>query len=237
MNLVDIAIIAILAIGFAIGCYKGFLVSLLSLVSSIGSWVAAFLGFRPLAALILEKTNFDNTLLYFTAGTEKLSDLSVANTDIFALSQERITEIITKSHLPEPVENMILNNIFGQVFADRGITTMSDYFNQTIINLSLSLISFLIIFLAVRVIFAFIIGLVDYVAQLPVLRQFDKLAGGVSGLLQAAVILVILFAAMPILISVVPAETIDLNKYVEASKLAGFFYNHNWIFNILESVL
>ena len=222
MNIVDLGIIILLAIGFLIGWYRGFLVTVLNVASYVLAWIISFAGYSSLASFILQKTNFDNTLLYFTAGVEKLSDMTVANVDINTLSSERITE-------------MMNDNILNQVFADQGITTMSDYFNQTIINLSLSLISFLIIFIAVRLISIFVIGLVDHVVHLPVLKQFDSLLGGGVGILQAAVFVCIIFAIVPIAMSVLPLE--NFNNLIQSSFLGRLFFNGNIIFNVLKSVL
>ncbi len=235
MNIVDLGIIILLAIGFLIGWYRGFLVTVLNVASYVLAWIISFAGYSSLASFILQKTNFDNTLLYFTAGVEKLSDMTVANVDINTLSSERITEIINTSNLPKPIAEMMNDNILNQVFADQGITTMSDYFNQTIINLSLSLISFLIIFIAVRLISIFVIGLVDHVVHLPVLKQFDSLLGGGVGILQAAVFVCIIFAIVPIAMSVLPLE--NFNNLIQSSFLGRLFFNGNIIFNVLKSVL
>ncbi len=235
MNIVDLGIIILLAVGFLIGWYRGFLVTVLNVASYVLAWIVSFAGYSSLASFILQKTNFDNTLLYFTAGAEKLSDMTVANVDINTLSSERITEIINTSNLPKPIADMMNDNILNQVFADQGITTMSDYFNQTIINLSLSLISFLIIFIAVRLISIFVIGLVDHVVHLPVLKQFDSLLGGGIGILQAAVFVCIIFAIVPIAMSVLPLE--NFNNLIQGSLLGRLFFNGNIIFNVLKSVL
>lgn len=208
---------------------------MLNVASYVLAWIISFAGYSSLASFILQKTNFDNTLLYFTAGVEKLSDMTVANVDINTLSSERITEIINTSNLPKPIAEMMNDNILNQVFADQGITTMSDYFNQTIINLSLSLISFLIIFIAVRLISIFVIGLVDHVVHLPVLKQFDSLLGGGVGILQAAVFVCIIFAIVPIAMSVLPLE--NFNNLIQSSFLGRLFFNGNIIFNVLKSVL
>ncbi len=235
MNLVDLGIILVLGIGFVIGWYKGFLVSVLNFASYIVAWLISVISYKGLASFILEKTNFDNTLLYFTAGAEKLSDMSVANVDIASLGSERIGEIINTSNLPKPIAGMMMDNIVNQAFAGQGITTLSDYFNQTIINLSLSLISFLIIFFAVRLICIFVIGLLDHVVKLPVLKQFDALIGGGVGILLAAVFVCVVFAIIPIAMSVLPLES--LHDKVQASLLGRAFFNGNIIFNVLKSIL
>lgn len=233
--IVDLGIIAILFIGFGLGWYKGFLVTVLSLASNVVSWIAAFAGYKALASFILEKTNLDNSLLYLTAGVEKLSDMTVANVDVATLSQERIVSIIEASDLPSPIESMMTNNILNRVFAGQGITTLSDYFNQTIINLSLSLISFLIIFLAVKIISMFVVGLIDHIVELPVLKQFDKIVGGAAGVLQAVFVVAIIFAIVPIAMSVLPLE--NFNEIIQSSLFGRLFFNNNIIFGVLKSVL
>ena len=235
MNLIDLGIIAVLGIGFILGWYKGFLTTALNLASYAAAWLISLIFYKPLASFMLAKTNFDNTLLYLTAGAEKLSDMSVANVDVNTLGKERVTEIISTSNLPKPIENMILDNILNNAFASQGISTLSDYFNQTLINLSVSLISFLIIFLAVRLICMFLIGLLDFVTKLPVLKQCDKAIGGACGVLQAAVIVAIIFAVIPIAMSVLPFD--NFNTMVQSSFFGKLFFNHNIIFNILRSVL
>ena len=233
MNIIDLCIIAVLGIGFLLGWYKGFLVTALNFASHVLSWVIAVFTYPALAELISQKTNFNNTLLYFTAGAEKLSDMSVANVDINVLGAERIHEIISTSNLPAPIENMMLNNILNNAFASQGISTLSDYFNQTIINISISLISFLIIFFAVKLICTFAIGLVDYIVKLPVLKQFDKVIGGGVGVLQAAVFVWVVFAIIPIVMSVRPMD--DLNTLIQGSLLGRMFFNGNVIFSVLKA--
>jgi len=216
------------------GWYKGFLVTVLTIGSYFVAWVSAFLFYGNLSSFINAKTNLATTLLYYTAGAEKLSDMTVANTNVASLSADRITDIITNSNLPVPIANMMKENILNQSFLSQGITTMSDYFNQTIINLSLNLISFVLIFLAVRLIFMFVIGLVDNVFKLPILKQSDSLIGGAFGILQGAIFVFLIFAIMPIAMSVLPLESVY--TLMQNSFLGRFFFNYNIIFSVLRSV-
>ena len=57
MNLIDLCIIGILALGFLLGWYKGFLVSALNLASYVLSWVIAALSYSALASHI-QQTEF-----------------------------------------------------------------------------------------------------------------------------------------------------------------------------------
>ncbi len=234
MNYIDLIIIALLALGFLLGWYKGFLVSALNLASYVLSWIIAALSYSSLAAHI-QQTDFGKLLIYFTAGAEKLSDMSVANVSVHELGLEKIEEILSTSGIPNAIEKMMIDNIANDAFSSMGISTLSDYFNQTLINLSLSLISFLIIFFAVKLVCLFVIGLIDFVIKLPVLKQFDQLIGGGVGVLQAAVFVCVIFAIIPIFMSVLPMDSFYAD--VQGSLLGRLFFNGNVIFGVLKSVL
>lgn len=235
MNLLDLIILLLLAVGFGLGWYKGFIASALNLASYIIAWFLAFIGYGPLASFISNHTNLNSTLLYLTAGSEKLSDITVANVDVSQISAEKLTEVIQNSKLPTPIANMITNNVLHNSFVNQGITTLSDYFNQTIINLALGLISFLIIFFVVRIISIIVIGIAENVVKLPILKQSDKLIGGIVGTVEAIFVVAILFAVVPIAMSVVPLD--GLNNLIQGSLLGKLFFNENIIFGILKSIL
>ena len=45
MNIVDLGIIILLAIGFLIGWYRGFLVTVLNVASYVLAWIISFAGY------------------------------------------------------------------------------------------------------------------------------------------------------------------------------------------------
>ena len=232
MKVIDLIVVVLLGIGFLIGYYKGFVNTVANAASFVVAYLFALIFHGSLAGWILDSTSFGDSLLYYTAGAEKLSDMTIANVDVATVSVDRITEVITTSGLPKPIETQMQYNIINQVFLADGITTMSDYFNQTIINLTMSLICFLLIYFVVRIIVLFAIGLVDKVWGLPVLKQHDSLLGGCFGILQGAMIAFIIFSIVPIFMSVLPLDMID--DMIQESFLGRFFYNSNIIFNVLS---
>ena len=67
----------------------------------------------------------------------------------------------------------------------------------------------------------FVIHLICYVFELPVLRHLDALMGGVFGLARGVLLLFILFALVPIIQAVVPVQ--QLTDILNASRLAPLF--------------
>ena len=98
---------------------------------------------------------------------------------------------------------------------------MSTLLSQTIVNVSLSILSFLICFLGCYIVASFLIHLICYVFELPVLRHLDALMGGVFGLARGVLLLFIFFALVPIIQAVVPVQ--QLTDVFTASRLAPLF--------------
>ena len=67
----------------------------------------------------------------------------------------------------------------------------------------------------------FVIHLIQYVFELPVLRHLDALIGGMFGLVRGVLLVFILFALVPIVLAVVPVDFIS--EMIAQSQLAPYF--------------
>ena len=86
MNFIDLLVLAMLGIGFLIGYYKGFVNTVANAASFVVAYLFALIFHGSLAGAILDSTSFGDSLLYYTAGAEKLSDMTIANVDVATLS-------------------------------------------------------------------------------------------------------------------------------------------------------
>ena len=83
--------------------------------------------------------------------------------------------------------------------------------------------------------FHIIVNLLKAIFRFPVLKQLNALAGGAFGLLRGALLCFVLFALMPLVLTVVPVE--GLNDLVDASTLAPLFNSGNLILSIMNGHL
>ncbi|WP_141431977.1 CvpA family protein [Bacillus sp. 03113] len=81
-------------------------------------------------------------------------------------------------------------------------------------------IAFVIIFLAVKVIIQIIGSMLDFIAQLPILKQFNALAGGIFGVIEVYLIMFILLYIAALL----PNETIQAP--LQNSFMANLMIDH-----------
>ena len=200
MNIIDIMILVVLGVSVLFGMYRGFISGVLSLAGLIGSAALAFAMSGELAAWLKGNETLVQTLLYYTDAGSRITNL-----DLSLLSVSQISE------------SSLISGIAGA----SGSMTIAQLMSETIVSVSLSILSFLICFLIAYVVLTFVIHLIQYVFELPVLRHLDALIGGVFGLMRGVLLLFILFALVPIVLAIAPVEMIS--DLIAASKLAPMF--------------
>jgi len=217
MNIIDIIILAVLGVSVVFGLYRGFISGVLSVAALIGSAAIAFSMSGELAAWLQGNKTLIDTLLYYTDAGSRIPNLDLSLLSVAQVTESALAQILQSAGLPAAFETAFVQNIG----LSDGAATISAVLSQTIVNVSLSIISFLICFLLAYVAFTFIIHLVNYVFELPVLRHLDSLIGGVFGLARGVFLLFILFTLVPIVMAVVPIE--PLQALIDASQLAPLF--------------
>ena len=213
MNVIDILILAALAVRVIFGMYRGFISGVLSVAALIGAAAAAFAISPSLATWLQGNETLVNTLMYYTDAGSRIKDLDLSLLTVAQASQSAVAQIISGAQLPQQFQAAFIN----AVNTAPGATTMSTLLSQTIVNVSLSILSFL----GCYIVASFLIHLVCYVFELPVLRHLDALMGGVFGLARGVLLLFIFFALVPIIQAVVPVQ--QLTDVFTASRLAPLF--------------
>ncbi len=235
MNLLDLAIVAILALFMLSGLYKGFLSTVLNIGAYIVSWLIGLI-FMPLAAggVKLNESLY-SMMLYYTEGSEFINDIELSRTPISSISTSQLSSIISESDLPYPMGKEIPNNVANEAFADQGVTTLGDYFNQTIVCVFINILVFLFIFAIVRTLLALIIDGVDYAWVLPKLRKSDALLGGCVGIIRGMLAVFLIFMLLPILLTVLGDFDV-VRDFIDGSFFVPFFYRSNFLLGLIPGV-
>ena len=218
INIIDICILVVLGVSVVFGLYRGFISGVLSVAAVIGSTAFAFAAGGQLAAWLSSNQTLVDTLRYYTDAGSRISDLNLSLMTVGQVSSANVLEqILQGASLPAAFETAFLEQL-----ANAPLTmSISELMSQTIVNVSISILSFLICFLIAFVVLSFVIHLIQYVFELPVLRHLDSLIGGVFGLARGVLLVFIFFALVPIVLAVVPVE--QLSELIEASTLAPIF--------------
>lgn len=226
MNIVDIAVVLVLAIAVLGGWYRGFVETLLGLCATLLSALLGFVGIPLIANAVRGSESLYQMLLYYTEGAEyvAVTDVELTRTSINAVTAEQLRTIVENAEMPLPMGSRVMKNIAVEAFSREGVTTLGDYFNLTIVSVVINIAAFLLVFLFCRVLFGFIIRGIGYgKGRYPALVQLDGPIGAGVGLIQGIILLFAVFLLLPVALTVLP----KLYEFVQESYFGEFFYRAN----------
>lgn len=238
--MVTAAILVILGICILAGYYRGVIYSALSIGLTILSFFMALLLIPVIAAPVRQNENLYGSLLYYFEGYEYVTETSVemVHTPASLLSEELLDEVIENADMPIPFDRAVKKNIRQEAYSSeniqqrrtggaqqmKGISTLGDYFNQTIVDVVLNMLSLLFLFVCIRILFGFILRMIDYGRRgLPALKRLDPLYSCGIGFLHGVTLIYIFFMLVPILLVIVP----KLGVMITDTPIGGFFYRMN----------
>ena len=234
MNILDIAIIAALALFVLSGVHKGFIYTAISVVCMLVCIMLAFVIMPLISGRIVKNERVFNGMLYYTEGSEYIYDVELSKTDITRVPRSELEEVYNRSDVAYPMDRRIRENIEDAAFEDENITTLGDYFNQTMVLVTINILVFLACYGVLRALTAFILGWRNYAKSLPRLKKVDIPAAIGTGLIRGVLCLFLLFMLCPIVLTVLPFDVVE--ELVDASVLASFFYRSNFLLSIIPGV-
>ncbi len=234
MNILDLAIIAILGLFVLGGLYKGFTHTALDILCYMLCAAFGFLMMPIVSLRVVQNETIFNAMLYYTEGSENIYDVEYIKKDIADISNAELEEIYSRSEVAFPMDERIRENVANAAFESSNIHTLGDYFNQTMVLVTINVMVFLAAFILLRIVFAFAIGWWNYANPLPVLKRFEIPAAAGTGLIHGILAVFLLFMICPIILTVLPFDFVS--ELVEESKLARFFYYSNFLLALTPGV-
>ncbi len=233
--MVDLVILLILAIALLAGYYRGVIYSALNLGASILSFALALMLCTTLSGAVQKRQSLYEMMLYYFEGYEYINETSVELVHVSAaqLDEKELAVVVKNADMPSPFDRAVTNNVKKQVYENRGIYSLGDYFNQTMVDTVLNILSVLLLFLIFRLLLGFVLNLIDFgAAGLPRLKQFDVPISCGIGLLHGLFLVFVLFMVVPLMLVVVPR----LSKFLEESLLGEFFYKGNLLLRMIPTI-
>jgi uncharacterized membrane protein required for colicin V production len=235
MNLVNVLLILLIFIAVFEGIYRGFLHSALSLGALFLSTITSYIFYPVVSAAVKASPSLFKFLTYYTEGAEKIKNFENSSLLVNSLSPEKLNDIVSTSSAAEPFKALITQNVHTQAFGAQGLTTIGEYFNMTIVCAVLNILSFLLVFLIARVLFAFVLGAVNYTVQFPELKRYDRTIGALFGATRGVYICFLIVMVVPVLFLIMPVDKII--QYIQSSSLGMFFYNNNFLLHLIRGIV
>lgn len=233
MNLIDILILFVVGISVVYGFYHGFIQTVSSLAALLLSIFAAFLIGPRLANYFMGDAAVTGLLSTYTDAVVRVGDFDLASSSVVNISQATVDTILKSVSLPAPLAEVLEQNLLTQAFQHLGIRSVNGYVSSTIVAAALQVLCYLASFAVVYLLLTVVISLIRHVANFPILRQLDWLAGGVFGLARGVAIVYLLLLLLPLISTVIPAQE-GVESLVAQSKLAPLFGSDGFFVRIIS---
>ena len=215
--IIDLVIVAIIALCILLGYRKGLTGSLLKIVSFVLALILAFILFKPVSNFVIDNTNWDENL-------EQAIRQSILKQEESKDDKEQTNQSmpdVMMNYINEAVENA------GNEAKNAIIDATARDLSVTIINVAVAIVLFIIS----KIILLFIKGLANLLTKLPVIKQFDKLGGILYGLLQSLVIIYIIFAIISFVSPMMDGTGII--EGIKKSFIGSMMYDNNLLLKII----
>ena len=214
--IIDVIILAILALCVFLGYKRGLAKCVIKIISFFVALAVAFVFFRPVGNFIKDNTQIDDGI--------RSSITKIIESDV-----EEEGQVNEDSKLPSSMIDHINNEIKTSVnqTTETVVTSVADEVANTAVNV----IAWLGIFIVVRIILLIVTLVFSLLTELPVLKQMDKTGGVIYGVLEAAVIVFVIFGIISFISPMI--ESSGLIDMINKSIIGSLLYNHNIIMNFL----
>lgn len=207
--IVDIVIIAILALSIIMGYKKGLINVIFNIFAFLLAIIITLVLYKPVSNIIIKNTDIQ----------EKIETAIIENTK----GEENKKEEKTENGIQKYIENTMQNA--EEDAKSKAIEVVA----KNVSTKCIEIITALILFVITRIILVVLKFLTETLANLPIVKQCNEMGGLLYGIIKGLLIIYVILTIMFFIISLKP-EGMTANL-IETSYITKFLYNNNIIVN------
>lgn len=226
VNWLLVTVLVILVVFTFVGMHRGIIKMIFSVVSLVGTLIAVFI-LLPVMTDVLK----DNTKIY--DGIQAVVEERVLPEEMFEQKSE--SEVIDSLNFPVAIKDMLRDNNTAQKYVELGVTSLRGYMVKYVSDLIFNVLTFVISFLVVFILLRIIFGFVSVLAKLPVLKQINGAAGAVAGFIMGLAVIWLAFAVLTIFGSSALSKSVF--EAVNDNAILSFIYDKNFIMKYVRIIM
>lgn len=209
--ILDIILIAIMAISILFGYKRGLIKVAVKLCAFLIAVIVTLVFFKPVSNIIINNTKLDENIenIIIENGTKELEEGN------------------------EEEQKNLLDNM--QEYVDNTVTqAQNEIVESAAKEISIRLINILAIiglFIITRLILIALVLISDLITNIPVIKQFNKLGGIIYGIIRGLLLIYVMLAIAFLIVSMTANS--NILSAIEGSILTKFMYGNNILLNII----
>ena len=208
--IIDLIIVAVIAICIIIGYVRGLTGCLIKILSFVLSLVIAFVLFIPVSNFVIENTQIDESL------EKSIREMLISDNK----SSEEEMPTAMSDYINKKAEEIVDNE------KEEVVNATARDISQTIVKAG----TWIALFIVARIALIFLKLITSLISKLPVIKQCDKLGGIIYGVLEG---LLITYFALAVISFITPITNKNLSENINKSYLGSQMYNHNLLLKII----
>lgn len=208
--IIDVVLVALLLLSIFWGYKKGLINVVFNLCAFLVAIVVTFILYKPVATLVIDNTELDETIKQVIL--EK------------GITQKEETTVEKGSSVDKYIEKYAQD-----AFTDAKNNAVESAADSIAIN-AVNIIVAIGLFIVVRILLIFAKALAGALAELPIIKQFDKLGGVLYGAIVGLIAIYIVLAIVFFVVSINGFE--EVTDAIDGSFVTKYLYGNNLILNI-----
>lgn len=226
--MLDLVIIAVIGVFGVIGYKKGFIKTVITLLSSVVALVLSLLMYPVV-----------NTILRFTpiyTYMNKWISERLLGVDFGTGVQTQGSAISSNiTWLPQLVSDQVIKNNNQEVYSLLHVSNVSDYISIYLTNIAVGMLAVIITWFVLKILLMFFLKTSDaIVSHLPLIGTVNKMGGAAAGMAKGLLAVWIIGLLIPILITYPVFSSVS--DYIANSYLASWLYENNMILILFNSI-
>lgn len=219
--IIDIIIIAVIALCTFLGYKKGLIKLAVGILGFFLAIIIALILYTPISNFIINNTNIKDNIKNAISDTVKSYVIKEENAEGEEKQQESKVMVTYIDGIVAKQKEMIVTG------EKELIDTVSDNVAVNIIRMGVALAVFIIS----KLILIFINVFADLIGNLPIIKQFNKAGGTIYGVIQGILIVYIVFAIISLIAPML--NNTDFLEQINNSLIGNIVYNNNIILKLL----
>ena len=217
--LVDLVIISIIISTSFWGYRRGLVAVIFKVLTFILSLIIMFVLYKPVANSIIRKTTIDEKLKVSIESS--LSGTSLNDGELISPQ---------KSNISEGVVNLI--NSFVTEALNKAEANVIGYVSEQLAYFMIRVGTMLLLFILSRFFLLFIRFAAELLANLPIIKTFNRSGGLIYGIIKGFLIIYVILAILSVISPLI--TELGIIRAIEDSTLGSRMYNDNIIVNIIS---
>lgn len=217
--IIDLGILLFICLSVYLGYRKGLIELSIRLCAFVIALVVTLILYKPIANTIIEHTQLDET---------------IQNTILAQVNQENEKNTETQTH-SETKNNTGEKGIIEEATEQVGQEIKQNMLPEVAKELSIQIIQFgvmLILFLAIKIALRFVTAIANWIAKLPIIKQFNKAGGLIYGLIRGVLVVLVILFVVQIIGQI--NEQNPVHQAIQSSILGKEMYEHNPLESIIQ---